>query len=143
MSVSAKCPPEGCFCSFKGLKSAKTFIERYSEPLEELDLGLLLKFPPLQDALIDSFGTMSDLLSSAELTITECLRQATPQKMRLFIWTLEEHRDEYPSCHTVLDEYFAMGEMPSPLFCKLFLSCALRYLNDVLLSHLLLFTIQF
>ncbi|XP_062392443.1 E3 ubiquitin-protein ligase TTC3 isoform X2 [Sardina pilchardus] len=91
----------------KGLKTAKTFIERYAEPLEELELGLLLIFPPLQDALIERFGTMPDLFSSAGLTITEYLRQASPQEMRLFIWTLEEHRDEYPSCHTALDEYFA------------------------------------
>lgn len=100
---------------FPGLKSAKTFIERYSEPLEELELGLLLKFPPLQDALLESFGTMPDMLATTELTMTECLRQAPPQKMRLFIWTLEEHREEYPSCHAVLDEYFAMGERLPPL----------------------------
>ncbi|XP_048090015.1 E3 ubiquitin-protein ligase TTC3 isoform X1 [Alosa alosa] len=91
----------------QGLKTAKTFIERYAEPLEELDLGLLLIFPPLQDALIERFGTMPDLFISAELTITEYLRQASPHEMRLFIWTLEQHRDEYPSCHTALDEYFA------------------------------------
>ena len=53
---------------------------------------------------------MPDLFSSAGLTITQYLRQASSQEMRLFIWTLEEHRDEFPSCHTVLDEYFATGE---------------------------------
>ncbi|KAL2095421.1 hypothetical protein ACEWY4_010140 [Coilia grayii] len=92
----------------QGLKVAKTFIERYAEPLEELDLGPLLACPPLQEALIQRFGTMPDsLFSGAGLTVTEYLRQASPQDMRLFIWTLEGNRDLYPSCHTVLDEYFA------------------------------------
>ncbi|XP_063058989.1 E3 ubiquitin-protein ligase TTC3 isoform X2 [Engraulis encrasicolus] len=92
----------------QGLKVAQAFIERYAEPLEELDLNPLLAFPPVQDALVQRFGTMPDSFFSGNgLTVTEYLRQASPHDMRLFIWTLEENRELYPSCHMVLDDYFA------------------------------------
>lgn len=91
-----------------GLTAAKSFIERYAEHLEQLDLNLLLNFGPLQELIIEKLGTRPELLSSIDLTVTEYLKQAPPHDTRLFIWTLEEHRDEYLSCHTILDEYFDM-----------------------------------
>ncbi|XP_041718315.2 E3 ubiquitin-protein ligase TTC3 isoform X2 [Coregonus clupeaformis] len=89
-----------------GLNSAGLFIDRYADHLEQLDLAPLLNFAPLQDMLIEKFGTMPEFFSSQGLTLTEYLKQAPPQEMRLFIWTLEEHRDQYTTCHTVLDYYF-------------------------------------
>ncbi|CAB1352408.1 unnamed protein product [Coregonus sp. 'balchen'] len=89
-----------------GLNSAGLFIDRYADHLEQLDLAPLLNFAPLQDMLIEKFGTMPEFFSSRGLTLTEYLKQAPPQEMRLFIWTLEEHRDQYTTCHTVLDYYF-------------------------------------
>ncbi|KAM6970068.1 E3 ubiquitin-protein ligase TTC3 [Aplochiton taeniatus] len=95
-----------------GLSAAETFIERYAEPLEELDLAPLLAFAPLQDTLIEKFGVMPEaFFSRAGLPVTEYLKQAASLEVRLFIWTLEEHRDighTYASCHSVLDEYFEM-----------------------------------
>lgn len=98
------------FCSVcvAGLNAAQSFIERYAARLEQLDLSLLLKFGPLQDMIIEKLGTSPELFSSIGLTVTEYLKQAPLHDMRLFIWTLEEHRDEYVSCHTILDEYFDM-----------------------------------
>uniref|UniRef100_A0A3P9A2U6 RING-type E3 ubiquitin transferase n=1 Tax=Esox lucius TaxID=8010 RepID=A0A3P9A2U6_ESOLU len=89
-----------------GLNAAGLFIDRYAAHLEQLDLAPLLSFPPVQDMLIEKFGTMPMFFSSHGLTVTEYLKQAPPHEKRLFIWTLEEHRDQYTSCHTVLDEYF-------------------------------------
>lgn len=71
-------------------------------------MSLLLKFGPLQDMIIEKLGTSPELFSSIGLTVTEYLKQAPPHDMRLFIWTMDEHRDEYVSCHTILDEYFDM-----------------------------------
>uniref|UniRef100_A0A674B3A1 RING-type E3 ubiquitin transferase n=1 Tax=Salmo trutta TaxID=8032 RepID=A0A674B3A1_SALTR len=89
-----------------GLNSAALFIDRYADHLEQLDLAPLLNFAPLQDMLIEKFGTMPEFFSRLGLTLTEYLKQAPSQEMRLFIWTLEEHRDQYATCHTVLDDYF-------------------------------------
>ncbi|XP_055798331.1 E3 ubiquitin-protein ligase TTC3-like isoform X4 [Salvelinus fontinalis] len=89
-----------------GLNAAGLFIDRYADHLEQLDLAPLLQFAPLQDMLIEKFGTMPELFSRLGLTVTEYLKQAPPQEMRLFIWTLEEHRDQYASCHAALDYYF-------------------------------------
>lgn len=98
-----------------GLNAAGLFIDRYADHLEQLDLAPLLHFAPLQDMLIEKFGTMPEFFSRLGLTITEYLKQAPPQEMRLFIWTLEEHRDQYASCHAALDYYFEiMGKRLDP-----------------------------
>ncbi|KAM6983525.1 E3 ubiquitin-protein ligase TTC3 [Tautogolabrus adspersus] len=97
-----------CHLNDAGLNAAKSFIERYAGHLEQLDLAFLLNFSPLQEVIIEKLGTRPELFSSIGLTVTEYLKQAPPHDMRLFIWTLEEHRDEYVSCHTILDEYFDM-----------------------------------
>ncbi|XP_066555587.1 E3 ubiquitin-protein ligase TTC3 isoform X2 [Amia ocellicauda] len=89
-----------------GLKAAEAFIHRYCEHLEDLDLNPLLSFPLLQDVLIEKFGIMPEFFGSGGFTITEYLKQAPPNEVRLFIWTLEEHREKFPSFHHALDEYF-------------------------------------
>lgn len=91
-----------------GLDAARSFIDLNAGHLEQLDLAFLLNFGPLQEVVIEKLGTRPELFSSIGLTVTEYLKQAPPHDMRLFIWTLEEHRDEYVSCHTILDEYFDM-----------------------------------
>ncbi|XP_050976999.1 E3 ubiquitin-protein ligase TTC3 isoform X2 [Labeo rohita] len=89
-----------------GLKAAESFINRYSSHLEELDLKPLLTFTPLQETLIEKFGTVPELFDSGGLTVMEYLRQAPAKEMRLFIWTLESNRERYQSCHPILDQYF-------------------------------------
>ncbi|XP_035034224.2 E3 ubiquitin-protein ligase TTC3 isoform X2 [Hippoglossus stenolepis] len=91
-----------------GLNAARSFIQCNAEHLEQLDLALLLTFGPLQEMILAKLGTRPELFSSIGLTVTEYLKQASPQDMRLFIWTLEEHREEYLTCHTILDDYFDM-----------------------------------
>ncbi|XP_062289742.1 E3 ubiquitin-protein ligase TTC3-like isoform X1 [Scomber scombrus] len=97
-----------CRLNDADLNAGKSFIDRNAEHLEELDLALLLDFGLLQEIIIEKLGIRPELFSSIGLTVTEYLKQAPPHDMRLFIWTLEEHRDVYESCHTILDEYFDM-----------------------------------
>ncbi|XP_074467867.1 E3 ubiquitin-protein ligase TTC3 [Sebastes fasciatus] len=108
LDINPKLNNWACQLNNAGLNAAKDFIERYKEHLEELDLAFLLSFGPLQDVIIEKLGTRPELFSSMGLTVTEYLKQAPPHDMRLFIWTLEEHRDQYVSCHPILDEYFDM-----------------------------------
>ncbi|XP_046717290.1 E3 ubiquitin-protein ligase TTC3 isoform X2 [Silurus meridionalis] len=82
-----------------GLKAAEKFISQFGDELEKLDFSSLLEFPPLRD-----------IFHNKDFTV-EYLRQATPQDKRLFIWTLEEYRDHYPSCLTILDDYFEMDSI--------------------------------
>ncbi|XP_057676906.1 E3 ubiquitin-protein ligase TTC3 isoform X1 [Corythoichthys intestinalis] len=82
------------------LKAAKSFVERNTDHLDELDLTPLLTFVPLKEM------TCPNLFSSNELI--DFVKQAPPHEMRLFIWTLEEHRDVYVSSNVLLDEYFDM-----------------------------------
>ncbi|XP_033954700.1 E3 ubiquitin-protein ligase TTC3 [Pseudochaenichthys georgianus] len=91
-----------------GLNAAKSFIDRHAGHLETLDLAFLLGFGPMQDSIIEEFDIGPDLFSTIGLTETEYLKQAPHDNMRLFIWTLEEHRDQFLSCHAILDEYFDM-----------------------------------
>lgn len=58
--------------------------------------------------ILEKLDTKPEFFSRLGLTVTEYLKQASAQDMRLFIWTLEEHREDYVSCHTILDEYFDM-----------------------------------
>ncbi|XP_056252841.1 E3 ubiquitin-protein ligase TTC3 isoform X1 [Seriola aureovittata] len=108
LEINAKLYNWACQLNNADLNAAKSFIERHAGHLEQLDLALLLSFGPLQEMIIEKLGTRPEFFSSIGLTVTEYLKQASPHDMRLFIWTLEEHRDEYLSCHTILDEYFDM-----------------------------------
>ncbi|XP_034168674.2 E3 ubiquitin-protein ligase TTC3 isoform X1 [Pangasianodon hypophthalmus] len=80
-----------------GLKAAENFIGQFGDELEKLNLSSLLESPPLHD-----------VFSNKGFPLIEYLRQAPPQEMRLFIWTLEEYREHYPSWFTILDDYFEM-----------------------------------
>ncbi|KAM9332192.1 E3 ubiquitin-protein ligase TTC3 isoform 1-T1 [Pholidichthys leucotaenia] len=108
VNINPKLLSWACQLNDSGLDAAKTFIERYSEHLEQLDLTLVLKFGPLEEMILEKLSTRPEFFSRLGLTMTEYLRQAPPHDMRLFIWTLEEHREDYVSCHTLLDEYFDM-----------------------------------
>ncbi|XP_042355060.1 E3 ubiquitin-protein ligase TTC3 [Plectropomus leopardus] len=108
LDINPKLNKWACQLNNAGLNASKSFIDRYGEHLEQLDLSFLLNFGPLQDAIIEKLGTRPELFSSIGLSVTEYLKQASPHDTRLFIWTLEEHRDEYVSCHPILDEYFDM-----------------------------------
>ena len=89
-----------------GLNAASVFMETHAGHLEELDHSSLLHFAPLQDLLVKKFEWRPELLSQSGITLTEYLKGAPPQDLRVFIWALEEHRDLYDHCHSMLDEFF-------------------------------------
>lgn len=57
---------------------------------------------------LEKLGSKAELLHSIGLSVTEYLKQAPAHDTRLFIWALEEHRDQYEPFHSMLDEYFDM-----------------------------------
>lgn len=57
---------------------------------------------------IEKLGSKPELLPSIGVSVTEFLKQAPAHDTRLFIWALEEHRDQYDPFHSILDEYFDM-----------------------------------
>lgn len=74
--------------------------------LEQLDLSQVLRFGPLQEVVLDKLGVTPNSFSNADVTLTEFLNQAAADDVRLFIWTLDEHRDDFVPCHSLLDFYF-------------------------------------
>ncbi|XP_023197427.1 E3 ubiquitin-protein ligase TTC3-like isoform X2 [Xiphophorus maculatus] len=108
VGINAKLSKWACQLDGAGLTAAQTFIERHSECLEQLDLVVLLNFDPLKQMILEKLDTKPDLFWRLGLTVTEYLKQASAHDVRLFIWTLEEHRHDYVCCHSILDEFFDM-----------------------------------
>ncbi|XP_014877170.1 E3 ubiquitin-protein ligase TTC3 [Poecilia latipinna] len=108
VGINAKLSKWACQLDGAGLTAAQSFIERHSERLEQLDLAVLLNFDPLKQMILEKLDTKPDLFWRLGLTVTEYLKQASAHDVRLFIWTLEEHRHDYVCCHSILDEYFDM-----------------------------------
>uniref|UniRef100_A0A3P9KP96 RING-type E3 ubiquitin transferase n=1 Tax=Oryzias latipes TaxID=8090 RepID=A0A3P9KP96_ORYLA len=108
VDINPKLSGWACRLNEAGLNASRTFIERYSGQLEQLDLSPLLKFEPLQNIIIEKLGAQLELFSSIDLSVTDYLKQAPPDVARLFIWTLEEFREDYDPFHAILDEYFDM-----------------------------------
>ncbi|XP_068600403.1 E3 ubiquitin-protein ligase TTC3 [Brachionichthys hirsutus] len=106
LDINPKLHKWACQLNNAGLNAAKCFVEQYSGRLEQLNVSVLLNFRPVQEAFLEKRRTESVLFQSLGLTLSEYLKQATPQEMRLFIWALDEHRDDYESYVAILDEYF-------------------------------------
>uniref|UniRef100_A0A8C2WNS4 RING-type E3 ubiquitin transferase n=1 Tax=Cyclopterus lumpus TaxID=8103 RepID=A0A8C2WNS4_CYCLU len=123
LDINPKLSNWACQLNNAGLDAAKSFIERYARHLEEVDLAFLLEFGPLQDAIIEKIGSRPELFSG--MCLTEYLKEAPPQDTRLFIWTLEEHRDQYISCAHILDDFFdVMGTQSLPFLTWDLKSCS-------------------
>lgn len=86
-------------------------MELHATLLEQLDLSKVLYFSPLQEVVLDKLGITPDSFSSVDVTVTDFLKQAVADDVRLFIWALEEHREDFAPCHSVLDYYFDMMGM--------------------------------
>lgn len=94
-----------------GLKAATRFVELHSTLLEQLDVSKVLHFGPLQEVVLDKLGMTADSFPNADVTLTDFLKQAVADDVRLFIWALEEHREDFAPCHSLLDYYFDMMGM--------------------------------
>ncbi|TRY96799.1 hypothetical protein DNTS_033787 [Danionella cerebrum] len=94
-----------------GLIAAEGFLSRHAALLSSLNFSHLLTFTPLLECLRDhlkSFSALSDSKNQA-LKVMEHLQQAPAKDKRLFIWSLEAHRQFYDSIHIALDQYFEDG----------------------------------
>lgn len=91
-----------------GLTAAKRFVELHSTLLEQLNLSSVLHFGPLREVVLDKLGMTPDSFPNADVTLTDFLKQAMADDVRLFIWALEEHREDFAPCHSLLDYYFDM-----------------------------------
>ncbi|XP_072441784.1 E3 ubiquitin-protein ligase TTC3 isoform X2 [Chiloscyllium punctatum] len=93
-----------------GSEAAELFLSRYSNCIEQLDLNSLLE-------LLDA--SKIDLpFSDSTKEIVEQLKQESPTKTRSFIWMLEEKREQFPSLHVPLDEYFNTMDAPYTVLKK-------------------------
>lgn len=104
-----QCLIDGLCVCLSGLTAAESFISRHCSHLDELDVSPLLAFTPLQETLIEKFGTVQELFDGGGFTVMEYLRQAPAKEMRLFIWALESNREHFHTCHFILDQYFEDG----------------------------------
>lgn len=69
-------------------------------------MTILLRFEPFEERIIEKLKAKPELFSRIGLSVAEYLKQAPAHDTRLFIWALEEHRDQYVHFHSILDEYF-------------------------------------
>lgn len=83
-------------------------MELHSTLLEQLDFSKVLHFSPLREVVFDKLGMTPDSFPNADVTLTDFLKQAVAEDVRLFIWALEEHREDFATCHSLLDYYFDM-----------------------------------
>ncbi|XP_069744958.1 E3 ubiquitin-protein ligase TTC3 isoform X2 [Narcine bancroftii] len=93
-----------------GCEAAKLFLLRYSKFIEQLDLDSLLNL--LKESEIDL-----PLYDNTKQLVKQ-LMQESPTKTRSFIWMLEEKRDQFPSLHNPLDEYFNTMDIPCTVLKK-------------------------
>ncbi|XP_048458872.1 E3 ubiquitin-protein ligase TTC3 [Rhincodon typus] len=93
-----------------GREAAELFLSHYSNCIEQLDLN------SVQELLDASKIDLSPSDSTKE--IVEQLKQESPTKIRSFIWKLEEKREQFPSLHIPLDEYFNAMDAPCTVLKK-------------------------
>ncbi|XP_051870702.1 E3 ubiquitin-protein ligase TTC3 [Pristis pectinata] len=93
-----------------GREAAGLFLLRYSKFLEQLDLDSLLNLLKASEIELPLFDSSKEII--------EQLKQESPTKTRSFIWTLEEKREQFPSLHNPLDEYFNAMDAPCTVLKK-------------------------
>ncbi|XP_078265780.1 E3 ubiquitin-protein ligase TTC3 isoform X2 [Rhinoraja longicauda] len=93
-----------------GRDAAGLFLLRYSKFIEQLDLDSLLNLLKASEIDLAMYDSTKE--------IVEQLKQESPTKARSFIWMLEEKREQFPSLHNPLDEYFNAMDAPCTVLKK-------------------------
>lgn len=93
-----------------GREAAGLFMLRYSKFIEQLDLDSLLNLLKASEIDLTMYNSTKE--------IVEQLKQESPTKARSFIWMLEEKREQFPSLHNPLDEYFNAMDAPCTVLKK-------------------------
>ncbi|XP_059912346.1 E3 ubiquitin-protein ligase TTC3 [Gadus macrocephalus] len=90
----------------EGLNAARVFMETHAGHLELIDPSPLLPFEPMKMVMVRKFESQPELVRQPGITFPQYLKGAPAQDLRVFIWSLEEHRGQFECCHTMLDEFF-------------------------------------
>ncbi|XP_072116110.1 E3 ubiquitin-protein ligase TTC3 isoform X1 [Mobula birostris] len=93
-----------------GREAAGLFLLHYSKFIEQLDLDCLLNLLKVPEVDLPLYDSTKDMV--------EQLKQESPTKIRNFIWTLEEKREQFPSLHNPLDQYFNAMDAPCTVLKK-------------------------
>ncbi|XP_060090251.1 E3 ubiquitin-protein ligase TTC3 [Heteronotia binoei] len=100
----------------KGLEASEIFLCRYTYAVLQLDLSLVMAL------WNETYGIKLDgILSCSPQDYNEILNfffNSTDVQLRCFIWLLEENRENFPSFHQFLDEYFDKMDHPFTVLKK-------------------------
>lgn len=90
------------FPALSGLTATENFFLQYGQFLKELDLSILTTL------WNEKYGSKFDYVStsSEDKEVLDYFSKPPLQKARCFIWLLELNRENFPSLHQALDEFF-------------------------------------
>ncbi|NXI65542.1 TTC3 ligase, partial [Anseranas semipalmata] len=97
-----------------GLTATENFILQYGQFLKELDFSILTTL------WNEKYGSKFDYVttSSEDKEILDYFLQPPLEKARCFIWLLEVNRENFPSLHQALDEFFDKTDDPTIILKK-------------------------
>ncbi|XP_053943402.1 E3 ubiquitin-protein ligase TTC3 isoform X2 [Cuculus canorus] len=97
-----------------GLAATKNFLLKYGQFLKELNLSILTAL------WNEKYGSKFDYVttSSEDKEIHDYFLKPPIEKTRCFIWLLEDNRENFPSLHQALDEFFDKMDDPTIILKK-------------------------
>ncbi|XP_072185356.1 E3 ubiquitin-protein ligase TTC3 isoform X2 [Excalfactoria chinensis] len=97
-----------------GLTATVNFILQYGRFLTQLD------FSTLSSLWNEKYGSKFDYVSSSSegREILDYFLKPPLEKVRCFIWLLEDNRENFPSLHQALDEFFDKTDNPTIILKK-------------------------
>ncbi|XP_075767908.1 E3 ubiquitin-protein ligase TTC3 isoform X1 [Pelodiscus sinensis] len=97
-----------------GLDATKIFFSRYGDFVKELDLRFITIL--WNEKYGSKFGNV--LTSYEDNEILNCFYEASLNETRCVIWLLEDNRENFPSLHQALDEFFDKMDGPCIILKK-------------------------
>ncbi|XP_032304789.1 E3 ubiquitin-protein ligase TTC3 isoform X3 [Coturnix japonica] len=97
-----------------GLTATVNFILQYGQSLTQLDFSIL------SSLWNEKYGSKFDYVSSSSegREILDYFLKPPLEKVRCFIWLLEDNRENFPSLHQALDEFFDKTDNPTIILKK-------------------------
>ncbi|POI35088.1 hypothetical protein CIB84_001160 [Bambusicola thoracicus] len=97
-----------------GLRATVNFILQYGQFLKQLDFSILSA--PWNEKYGSKFDYVSSSSESKE--ILDYFLKPPLEKVRCFVWLLEDNREHFPSLHQALDEFFDKVDNPTIILKK-------------------------
>ncbi|XP_038615881.1 E3 ubiquitin-protein ligase TTC3 [Tachyglossus aculeatus] len=97
-----------------GLDATEAFFSRYGESIRELKCSIIT------DLWNEKYGRKLDLLlpNCVDGEILEYFHSSSLKEARCLIWLLEENREQFPTLHHTLDEFFDIMDGPCTILRK-------------------------